>query len=89
MFKHHIPARVIAKWTAETIVAANVTAATQHALTEYTEIDTDSKPVEVGTGLFGWYVSQKLSPVTDAIVDRTADRVVAWKNRKNQTDTAE
>jgi hypothetical protein len=79
----------VAKNVLTTVVALTANNLSTKAVEEYTEYDPNSKAVRIGTGLFGWYVSEKLSPVTDAIVDKTASRLKSWKNRKNNDETPE
>lgn len=74
--------RTIAKFAAFTTVSVATTKATDTAIESFTEIDTDSAPVSIGTSVLGFVVALKLEPVTDTLVDNIADRWQARKDRK-------
>ena len=81
-------AREVAKWLAKSLVAMKTTEVARDALTNYTNFDPDGKTVKLGSGAVGMVVSAKLSPVTDKMVDKTADFVTEkWKNRRSKKDT--
>lgn len=84
---NRLPVRKIAKGGLEIVVSANAAAAANHVIDEHTSLDADSTAADVGCTLFGAYVAHRLSPITDAIVDKTADRIVAFRNRKNTEST--
>jgi hypothetical protein len=44
--------------------------------------DDHPKVVDTGSVMLGWYVSAKLRPVTDAVVDKTASALASRKARK-------
>jgi hypothetical protein len=66
-------ARNVAKFVAKSIIAYKTTKLTAETIEEHTQFEKDDMIVELGSGVVGWYVSAKLSPVTDKIVDKTAD----------------
>jgi len=80
--------KFVAKTVLRQTVAISTAKATEAALSEYTEIDTDSTTAQIGTMAFGQYVAYKLSPVTNAIVDKTASRYARLK-AKTQTVVVE
>lgn len=75
--------REIAKNAATAATSVLVSQSADAALDSFTEVDTDSIPVSVGTTVFGVIVAFKLAPITDHLVDRVADRLDARKARKN------
>jgi hypothetical protein len=77
--------KFVAKTVLRQTVAISTAKATEAALSEYTEINTDSTTAQIGTMAFGQYVAYKLSPVTNAIVDTTASR---YARLKAKTKTA-
>jgi hypothetical protein len=74
--------RIIAKKLAQGLVAAQVGRLTNGALRNYTDIDTDNIVVEAGVGTVSWLVSEYCSPITDKIVDKTADFVNAKREAR-------
>jgi hypothetical protein len=81
--------KFVAKTVLRQSVAISTAKATEAALSEYTDIDTDTTTAQIGTMAFGQYVAYKLSPVTNAIVDKTASRIEAFKARKTTTVVVE
>lgn len=81
-------ARNVAKFVAKSLVAAKTTQLTAEAIADHTEYETDDTIVEIGSGVVGWYAAHKLSPVTDAIVDKTADFVTAKREARQAKKNA-
>ncbi len=81
--------RNVAKFIVKTLVAGKVSAMTEDAITNYTHFEEDDTVVHIASGVVGWYISDKLKPYTDNMVDKTADWLVARKDKKNQKDTTE
>jgi hypothetical protein len=81
-------ARSAAKFVAKSIVAMKTAKLTENALTDYTSLEEDSMAVDIAGGVVGWYVSDKLKPVTDSIVDKTADFVTAKREARKAKKTA-
>lgn len=78
----------IAQNAARLAVSAVTAGAATAAVDELTDIDTDNnKFVEIGCGAFGYYVGLKLKPVTDAAVEKAANRLSKIKLRKTKTET--
>lgn len=78
-------ARNVTKFIVKAIVAGKTAQITENALTDYTSLEEDSMAVDIAGGVVGWYVSDKLKPVTDAMVDKTFDFVATKKeNRKTK-----
>lgn len=84
-------ARNVAKFVLKSIVAGKTAQLTEKAIADYTQFEEDDMIVDIAGGVVGWYVSDKLKPVTDAIVDKTADFIVekneARKSRKTTEET--
>jgi hypothetical protein len=81
-------ARNVAKFVAQTIVQQKTVQLTEQALDDYTALDTDSNAVHLGANVFGWFVADKLKPVTDKMVDKTADFVTAKRDIRNAKKNA-
>jgi len=86
MLDQAFTARNVSKFIAKSIVAHRVAALAADTIADYTQYEEDDFVVELGSRVIGWGVASKLSPVTDAIVDKTADFVTerreARKNKK-------
>lgn len=81
-------ARNVAKWIVRSIVAMKTTELVANAAADHTNFEKDDIVVKIGAGVVGWGVSAKLKPVTDAIVDKTADFTVEqWNNRRSKKET--
>lgn len=80
--------RNVAKFVLKTIVAGKTAKLTENALTDYTAFDEDDMIVDISGMIVGWYVSEKLKPVTDTIVDKTADFIIAKKEARKAKKTA-
>lgn len=68
-------ARNVTKFIAKAIVAAKTAEITADAITDHTHYEEDDLVVELGSKVVGWYVAEKLEPITDKMVDTTADFV--------------
>lgn len=80
--------RNVAKFVVKSIVAIKTTKLTAEAIEDHTRFEKDDMFVEIGSGVVGWYASSKLSPVTDKIVDKTADFITEKRQaRKDKKDT--
>lgn len=78
--------RDLAKDTATAVVAGVTAKTVTTSVDSFTEIDSDSTPVSIGSTVVGLIVSWKVKPLTDACVDNVADRWQARKARKNDTE---
>jgi len=80
-------ARNVAKYIVVSLIQSKTTESVENALDNYTSLDTDSAAVGIGANVVGWGVAMQLKPVTDRMVDKTADFVSAKreirKARKN------
>jgi hypothetical protein len=66
-------ARNVAKYVAKAAVHGKVAQLTKDAITDYTKFEEDDTVVDISSHVAGWYVSEKLKPITDRMVDKTAD----------------
>jgi len=76
--------RNVAKFVAQAIVAGKTSQLTEKTITDHTRFEDDDMIVDISGTLVGWYVSQKLKPVTDGMVDKTADWLVEYKEKRDQ-----
>lgn len=79
--------RNVAKFVVKAIVAARTAKLAEDVITDYTRFEEDDMIVDISTGLAGWYVSDKLKPYTDKMVDKTADFIAAKRGKKDITET--
>jgi hypothetical protein len=81
--------RNVAKYVVKATVYLKTTQLAEDAITDYTRFEEDDIVTSIGSKCIGWYVSDKLKPVTDKMVDKTADFIVAKrenrKAKKNKT----
>jgi hypothetical protein len=82
--------RNVVKYIVKTAVYARVTSITEDVIVDYTRFEEDDFVTKTGSKVVGWYVSDRLKPVTDKMVDKTADYIVAKREaratKKNKTD---
>lgn len=74
-------ARNVAKFIAKSLVAYKTAELTADVIAENTRYEPDDFVVDVGSKCVGWYISEKLDPVTSAIVDRSADFITEQRNK--------
>lgn len=80
--------RGAAKLVLSTLVANQVSDVTKHTISDYTRFDDDTKVTSITGMLVGWYVSDKLKPITDKLVDKTADYIVTKREARKAKKTA-
>jgi len=68
-------ARNVTKFIAKAVVATKAADLTADAIADHTQYEKDDTVVDIGSRVIGWYISEKLEPVTDKIVDTVADFV--------------
>lgn len=81
-------ARNVTKFVAKAIVAAKTAEITADAIEDHTSYSKDDLPVDLGSKVVGWYISEKLEPVTDKIVDTVADFVTAKREARQAKKNA-
>ncbi|HVI79593.1 MAG TPA: hypothetical protein VM715_15790 [Candidatus Acidoferrum sp.] len=74
-------ARNVSKFIFKSFIAAKTAQITAETIADHTQFDKDDTVVEVGSTVFGWYVSDRLRPVTDKIVDKTADFITEQRTK--------
>ena len=76
-------ARNVAKWIVISIVDVKTTQLTADTIADHTHFEKDDLFVKLASGAVGMVVASTVKPVTDKMVDRTADFAVAqWNKRK-------
>jgi hypothetical protein len=75
-------ARNVTKFIAKSIVAVKAAELTADAITDHTHYEEDDIVVDLGSKVIGWYVSEKLEPVTDKIVDTAADFITDRRTKR-------
>lgn len=76
-------ARNVAKFLARSIVAAKTAQIAADTIADHTQFEKEDLTVQLSSGVISWYVTSKLEPVTDAMVEKTAD-FIADKRAKRQ-----
>lgn len=75
-------ARNVVKYVVKATVHSAVAQRAEDIITDYTRFEEDDTVVKISSHLVGWYVSDKLKPVTDKMVDKTADYVAAKREAR-------
>ena len=79
--------RNVAKVLVKSAIAMRTAKAAEQALTDYTPLEEGSMAADLTGYVAGWYLADKLKPITDKVVDKTADYIVtkreARKAKKN------
>lgn len=65
--------RNVAKFVVKSTISVTVASRTRRAIADHSAFETTDTPVIVGAAVVGWYVSEKVRPVTDKAVDKTFD----------------
>lgn len=79
--------RNVAKFAAKSTVATIVAKAVKDVIiAKYPQAETLNAAGLAGT-VTGWYVSEKLEPYTDDLVDYVADEYVEFVNKRKQNKT--
>lgn len=68
-------ARNAVKYVAKTIIASKTAEVAATTIADHTQFEEDDIAVKLSSGLIGWYVADKLKPVSDAVVDKAADKI--------------
>jgi hypothetical protein len=79
--------RSVAKYVVEGYVAHRVGKTASNMISDYTRFDSDDFVVEMGSDVFGMIVANRVKPLTDRVVDKTADFIVAKREaRRSKKD---
>lgn len=85
--------RNVAKFAVTFLIRGKVVKIVRNAANDYTALEQDNLLVRASANIVGWGVSAKLKPHTDKVVDKTADFVVARREKKAakkaQSETSE
>jgi hypothetical protein len=73
----------IAKMAVQQVVALKAQNVAENLVAQYTELDTETITVKVGTLVAGHLVAQQLRPLTDKAVDLTIAKIKSWRGNKN------
>lgn len=79
--------RNVAKFVVKAIVAGRTARIAEDVITDYTRFEEDDMIVDISSSVVGWYVSDKLKPYTDKMVDKTADFIAAKRGKQETTET--
>lgn len=88
MLDQAFTARNVSKFIAKSVVASHVAALAENAIIDHTRFEEDDLIVDLGSRVIGWGVASKLSPVTDAIVDKSADFITARREARKTKKNA-
>lgn len=73
--------RTAAKWIVSSIIAIKTIDLVENAAGDYTRFEKDSLAVRLGAGAISLAVTSKTTPYTDKMVDKTADFIVAKREK--------
>lgn len=85
-------ARNVMKYVVKAAVHSAVAQRAEDIITDYTQFEEDDAVVKISSHCVGWYVSDKLKPVTDRMVDKTADFIAEKREAraaKKETEKTE
>jgi hypothetical protein len=74
--------RNAAKFVVKAVVHFQTAKAVETVMVDYTRFEEDDMIVDISGHLVGWYVSDKLKPLTDKAVDKVADKIVERRAKK-------
>lgn len=79
--------RNVAKYVVKAVIHTQVQQFAKDQISDHSRFDNDDMIVKIPSHLIAWYVSDKLKPYTDRVVDTTADFIAEkredFKNRRN------
>jgi hypothetical protein len=82
--------RNVAKFVAKSIVSIKTAQLAEQTITDHTHFEEDDTVVTLASSVVGWYVADKLKPVTDLMIDKAADKIVEVRaNRAAKKTPAE
>jgi hypothetical protein len=74
--------RNVAKFVVRTVIHGKTAQITRELIVDHSDFENDDMTVRISGNLVGWYVSAKLKPHTDKMVDKTADFIVAKREAR-------
>lgn len=76
------------KYVVKSAIHIKTARLTERTIVDHTSFEEDDFVVDISSNLVGWYVSDKLKPYTDVVVDKTADKVAEFRaNRAAKKNT--
>lgn len=75
-------AREVSKFIVTSIVASKAAVIASDTITDHTHFEEDDLVVSIGSHVVGWYVGHTVKPLTDKIVDKTADFVTEQRIKR-------
>jgi len=88
-FKIRIDPAAATQYVITTLISMKVDQIVQEQLVERTALNPDGLPIKFIGGTAGALVGGAVKPVTDAVIDRTAAKVISWRsNRKSKKETS-
>ena len=81
--------RNVTKFVAKAAVAGYTAKFTANTVSDHTRFEEDDTLVDIGSTVVGWYVSEKLKPITDKVVDVTFDFVATQRAKHQDKKSAE
>jgi hypothetical protein len=70
------------KFVVTAVIKAKAANVTEEIITDYTRFEEDDMVVDITGSLVGWYIGDKVKPITDKMVDKTADKIVAVREKR-------
>jgi hypothetical protein len=85
MLSNNFTPRTVAKYVASYTIMYHTANRTEEVLVNHTALEEDTFAVEISGKVVGAYVAHKFKPYTDKLVDKTADRIVAFREKRQAT----
>jgi hypothetical protein len=85
-------ARNVSKFVVRMTVQLQTANLVRNTIADHTSMEATDTSVAIAGGVVGWFVADKLKPVTDLSVDKTADFITATrtkfsrKSKKSETE---
>jgi hypothetical protein len=74
--------RNVTKYVATTAVHSYVAQHVETAIIDHTSFEEDDFVVKTSSHVVGWMVADRFRPTTDRLVDGVADRIVAFREKR-------
>lgn len=74
--------RNVTKFVATTAVHCYVAEHVETAIIDHTQFEEDDFVVKTSSHVVGWMVADRFQPTTDRLVDAAADRIVAFREKR-------
>lgn len=80
--KEKFTARNATKFVVTAIVKKKAGDLAEDLLIDYTRFEEDDMIVDLSGTLVGWYIGDKVKPITDKVVDKTFDKIGALRAKR-------